>query len=102
MIDEFESMVENEILNKDQTSVLIVKIQNSILNLVNGNTIAAGNQFTAFINEVNEYVDNGIFTEEQGDKLVYDLTTLGIVSDRSLIDVRDGHVLLIVIYSSEI
>lgn len=58
------------VLNKGQANALIVKLQAAKKNIDNGNINTAINELGAFINQVNDFVSDGILTTAQGEELV--------------------------------
>ena len=70
LIEDIESMVEEELLSEGNGNALIVKIKNAIKSIEKCNTTAASNQLSALINQLEAFVKNGVLTEEQGELLV--------------------------------
>jgi len=91
LIGTIETMVDEGLLGVGNGNALISKINNAIKSLDKGNTNAVSGQLGAFINEVEAFVDNGKFTEEQGQTLITVAENGIILSDGSFIDPRDGY-----------
>jgi hypothetical protein len=67
LIEDIEELAEDGTLNKGQANSLIVKIENSIKSLEQGNYNAAENKLDAFNNEVVDFVENALIPEEIGE-----------------------------------
>jgi uncharacterized protein (TIGR02145 family) len=78
-------------LSKGVGNSLIVKISNASKSFENGNTDATINQLKAFIHEVNDLVNNGLLTEEQGAYLANMAEEAALLTHGSFIDPRDGN-----------
>jgi uncharacterized protein (TIGR02145 family) len=101
-IAEIEALVEEGQLNKGQANALIVKIENSIKSLENGNDNAAENQLSAFVNEAEDYVENGVIPEEIGEELIDGAETSIILTNGSFIDPRDGYEYSVVLIGDQL
>lgn len=102
LIEDIESLVEEGLLNKGQANALIVKIENSIKSIEKGNTNAAENQLTAFISQSEDFVENEILTEEQGESLINAAETGIILTEGSFIDPRDGQEYAVVLIGEQL
>jgi predicted extracellular nuclease len=76
LIDAVQALVDDGTLNGGQGNALTKKLENVLAKLAKGNTNAAANQLDAFINQVEDYVNGGILTAEQGDALIEAATAL--------------------------
>ncbi|MEJ2594421.1 MAG: T9SS type A sorting domain-containing protein, partial [bacterium] len=65
-----EDLNDAGILNDGQANALIVKLEAAEKSLEKGNCQAAVNQLNAFINQVTDFIDEGILTAEQGNELI--------------------------------
>ncbi len=65
-------------LNRGRTNALTVKLEHAIRRMDRGQLRPALNQLNAFTNQVNDFVEDGVLTDEQGDAL---LTELGFILD---------------------
>jgi len=101
-IAEIEALLEEGQLNRGQANALIVKIENSIMSLERGNNNAAENQLSAFINEAEDYVENGLLTVEQGEELIDGAETGIILTNGSFIDPRDGNEYKVVLIGDQL
>jgi uncharacterized protein (TIGR02145 family) len=102
LIEEIEALVEDGQLNKGNANAIIVKIENSIKSLTNGNDNAAENQLSAFINAAKDYVENGLLTEEQGETFINQAETGIILTEGNFIDPRDGQEYAVVLIGDQL
>ena len=65
-----EDLVDAGVLNGGQGNALISKLVNAQARLGKGQSNAAVNQLQAFINQVEDFVADGILTAEQGAALI--------------------------------
>ena len=70
LFDAIQFLVDDGTLNDGQGNALTSKLENVLAKLAKGNTNAAVNQLGAFINQVEDYIDEGILTTEQGNQLI--------------------------------
>jgi pullulanase-type alpha-1,6-glucosidase len=70
LIDEIEDLVGAGSLNEGQGNALIVKLERAINRLNRGNPRTALNVLNAFVNQVNDFVKEGILTPEEGQALL--------------------------------
>ncbi len=95
LISNIEILVDDGTLNKGNGNALIVKINAAIKSLDKGNSNAANNQLSAFINQVEAFIQNGTITSDQAIVLI-EAAEQAIEGDFSLIvygsiiDARDG------------
>ncbi len=71
-----QALVDDGTLNGGQGNALISKLENVLDKLAHGNTNAAANQLGAFINQVEDFIYEGVLTAEQGDPLIKVATAL--------------------------
>jgi len=71
-----QALVDDDSLNGGQGNALTSKLENVLAKLAKGNTSAAANQLSAFINQVEDYIDDGVLTFEQGNPLIKVATAL--------------------------
>lgn len=102
LIAEIETLVEDGQLNPGNANSLIVKIENSIKSLEKGNDNAAENQLSAFINQVEDYVINGVMTAEIAEELMSSAETAIILSNGFFIDPRDGNEYRVVLIGDQL
>jgi len=76
LIDDVQMLMDNGVLNDGQGNALISKLENVLEKLEKGHTSAAANQLGAFINQVEDFVYEGILTTNQGDMLIKAATLL--------------------------
>jgi predicted extracellular nuclease len=69
-------LVDDGTLNHGQGNALISKLENVLAKLARGNTNAAANQLGAFINQVEDFIYEGVLTAEQGNPLIKVATVL--------------------------
>jgi uncharacterized protein (TIGR02145 family) len=84
LIGVIENMVNTGILSEGNGNSLILKVENAIKSIDKKNTNAVIGQLNAFINEVKDFVDDGIFTINQGQPLINNvgiILTIGSVTD---------------------
>jgi predicted extracellular nuclease len=70
LIEDIHELVDDGVLNEGQGNSFMSKLENTLDKLAKGQTKAAANQLGAFINEVEDFVAEGILTAEQGDSLI--------------------------------
>lgn len=70
IIDEVEELVDTEVLNNGQGNSLMQKLENAIEKMNQGNTNAAINILGAFINQVNDFINEGLLSSEGGQSLI--------------------------------
>jgi len=70
LIDDVQKLVDDGVLNGGQGNALTSKLENVLAKLDKGNTNAAANQLGAFINQVEDFVYEGVLTAEQGELLI--------------------------------
>ena len=81
LIEAVQKLIDNGTLNGGQGNALLSKLENVLEKLAKGNTNAAANQLGAFINQVEDFVNEGILTAEQGDALIKPASILvGVLS----------------------
>ena len=81
LIEAVHKLIDDSTLNGGQGNALISKLENVLAKLAMGNTNAAANQLGAFINQVEDFVNEGILTAEQGDALIKPASALvGVLS----------------------
>jgi len=76
LIDMVQALVDDGALNDGQGNALISKLENVLDKLDRGNTNAAVNQLGAFINQVEDFIYEGVLTTEQGNPLIKVATVL--------------------------
>jgi len=76
LINDIQQLYDDGVLNQGQANALISKLENVLDKLAKGNSNAAANQLGAFINQVEDFVSEGILTAEQGDQLIKSATLL--------------------------
>ena len=95
LISNIEVLIADATLNTGNGNALIVKINAAIKSLDKGNSNAANNQLSAFINQVEAFIQNGTITSDQAIVLI-EAAEQAIEGDFSLIvygsiiDARDG------------
>jgi predicted extracellular nuclease len=70
LINEVQKLLDDGVLNYGQANALISKLENVLAKLANGNPKAAANQLGAYINQVEDFVNEDILTAEQGMQLI--------------------------------
>jgi pullulanase-type alpha-1,6-glucosidase len=70
LIAEVEALVDAGILNQGQGNALIVKLENVVKNLDKGKPNTALNNLNAFMNQVYDFVGDGVLTPEEGQSLI--------------------------------
>jgi predicted extracellular nuclease len=70
LINDVQKLFDDGVLNGGQANALTSKLENVLVKLANGNSNAAANQLGAFINQVEDFVNEEILTAEQGDLLI--------------------------------
>jgi predicted extracellular nuclease len=81
LIDDIQEFLDDGVLNGGQANAFTSKLENALDKLAKGNTNAAANELGAFINQVEDFVAEGILTPEQGDHLIKAATLLvGVLS----------------------
>ena len=70
LIDDVHGLFDGGMLNGGQSNALISKLRNVLEKLAKGNTNAAANQLGAFINQLEDFVDEGILTSGQAEPLM--------------------------------
>jgi hypothetical protein len=82
LINDVQKLLDEGVLNDGQANALTSKLENALAKLAKGNSNAAANQLGAFINQVEDFVIEGILTTDQGDSLIKAATLLvGVLSD---------------------
>jgi hypothetical protein len=76
LINDVQKLFDDGVLNNGQANALTSKLENVLDKLAKGNSNAAANQLGAFINQVEDFVNEGILTAEQGDQLIKAATLL--------------------------
>ncbi len=76
LINDVQKLLDDGVLNDGQANALTSKLENVLDKLANGNSNAAANQLGAFINQVEDFVIEGILTTDQGDLLIKAATLL--------------------------
>ena len=70
LINDVQQLYDDGVLNQGQANALTSKLENVLDKLAKGNSNAAANQLGAFINQVEDFVSEGILTAEQGESLI--------------------------------
>jgi len=70
IVAEIEDLVADEDLNQGQGNALLVKLYHAIQKLNQGKTKVAINLLGAFINQVNDFISEGVLTPEEGQALI--------------------------------
>lgn len=70
LIADVQELVASKVLNQGQGNSLIVKLENAIKKMDQGNYKAAINMLYAFINQVTDFHNTGILTDEQANALI--------------------------------
>jgi hypothetical protein len=70
LINDVQQLYDDGVLNQGQANALISKLENVLDKLAKENSNSAANQLGAFINQVEDFVSEGILTAEQGDQLI--------------------------------
>ncbi|MCK5316178.1 MAG: DUF3372 domain-containing protein, partial [Anaerolineales bacterium] len=70
LITEVEVLVEAGSLNEGQGNALIAKLETAIKNLDKGKAKTALNNLNAFINQVQDFIEEGVLTQEEGQSLI--------------------------------
>jgi hypothetical protein len=70
LIDEVEDLIADGVLTQDQGAGLLDKIHEAVAKHDAGQTGAACNQLSGFINQVNAFTGNGTLTPAQGQSLI--------------------------------
>jgi hypothetical protein len=82
LIYDIQMLVDEGALNDGQGNALTTKLENSLAILAKGKTKTAANKLGAFINQLEDFVNEGILTPEQGDPLIKSAVLLvGVLSD---------------------
>jgi predicted extracellular nuclease len=82
LINDVQKLFDDGVLNEGQANALTSKLENVLDKLARENSNAAANQLGAFINQIEDFVYEGILTTEQGDHLIKAATLLiGVLSD---------------------
>ncbi|MFW9818143.1 MAG: ABC transporter substrate-binding protein [Candidatus Thorarchaeota archaeon] len=68
--DDINEMLDEGILRKGQAKSLTIKLDITILKIENGQIKVASNLLKAFINQVFDFIDNEIVSQEEGDLLI--------------------------------
>jgi hypothetical protein len=70
LTDRVEALIADGTLTQDQGAGLIDKIEEATAKFDAGQTAAACNQLTSFINQVNAFISSGTLTPAQGQALI--------------------------------
>jgi pullulanase-type alpha-1,6-glucosidase len=70
LIDETQKLYEQGVLNRGQVNALVSKLESALRSLNNGNWIAAINQLSAYINDLNALLRSGRLSPELGLPLI--------------------------------
>ncbi|MDX1377424.1 MAG: ExeM/NucH family extracellular endonuclease, partial [Anaerolineales bacterium] len=70
LISDVQKLLDDGVLNGGQANALTVKLVHALNKLEDGKPGVAANQLGAFINQVEDFVNDGILTAEQGDALI--------------------------------
>ena len=76
LIDDVQKLVDDGVLNGGQGNALFVKLEHALEKLEAGKPGVAANQLGAFINQVEDFVSEGVLTAEQGDVFINAATFL--------------------------
>lgn len=71
-----ESLNESGALSNGLTNALLAKLQAALASIEKGKYNTATKQLNAFVNQVNDLIDDGILTPEQGNDLIADANTV--------------------------
>jgi len=77
LIGEIQSLVETGTMNQGQGNSLIVKLQNALAHLAKDNSKNACSLLTAFSNQVNSLVEEGVLSIEDGGSLLSSVNEIG-------------------------
>ncbi|MFO7525911.1 MAG: PA domain-containing protein [Ignavibacteriaceae bacterium] len=70
LLTDVEDLLLNGVLNSGQANALTVKLQNTKNKVDEGQISAALNLLNAFINQVSDFIQNGLLTPSQGQSLI--------------------------------
>jgi hypothetical protein len=70
MIANVQALVSSGVLNNGQGNALLVKLQHTAQDLDSGQVTAGVNDLQAFVNEVNDFVSEGLLTGAKGQLLI--------------------------------
>jgi ABC-type transporter Mla subunit MlaD len=70
LINDVQQLYDDGVLNQGQANALTSKLENVLDKLAKENSNAAANQLGAFINQVEDFISEGILTAEQGEPLI--------------------------------
>ncbi|HEY5731862.1 MAG TPA: ExeM/NucH family extracellular endonuclease [Anaerolineales bacterium] len=76
LIDDVQKLVDDGVLNDGQGNALFAKLEHALEKLEEGKPGVAANQLGAFINQVEDFVSEGILTADQGDVLIQSASLL--------------------------
>ncbi|HKJ37339.1 MAG TPA: hypothetical protein VJ972_01070, partial [Anaerolineales bacterium] len=76
LIGDMQKLYDDDVLNGGQSNALITKLEHALGKLADGKPGVAANQLGAFINQVEDFVSDGILTADQGDALIKSATLL--------------------------
>lgn len=93
LIAKIEGLNEDGVLNNGQANAFIVKLEAAKNSIANENYNAAIGQLNAFINQVMDFMDEGILTEEQGNELIADAQAIIDILMEFYDDAKSGEVL---------
>lgn len=125
LISTIETMVEEGVIREGNSNALIVKIQNAIKSIIKTNTKAVGSkkgatintvaasegkgttngavgQLTAFIAQVEGFINSGILTIDEGQLLISVAENAIIAVEGSFSDPRDGQVYSVVLIGDQL
>ena len=91
IIQLIEKYVSEGILDEGISKSLISKLENAKKSLTKGNEKAASNQLKAVINAINELIEEGIITEEDGADIIEETDEVIVTINESFSDIRDGN-----------
>jgi len=76
LIDEVNSLVDIGVLNTGQANGLIVKLKQAIRKISQGKINVACNLLQAFINQVYDFINTGVISQEEGELLILIATNI--------------------------
>lgn len=69
-INEVEDLIDDEVLNEGQGYALNTKLENIIAKIDKSNIKPAINQLEAFINQINDFISEGLLSPDEGQALI--------------------------------
>jgi len=75
LVSNVQALVDNGVLNNGQVNALLIKLQDAIEHISDGQPNTAMNDLQAFINEVNDYIGENILTSAEGQQLISEANT---------------------------